>query len=84
MSAPLIPFEPSRQKPSGSPGTWRDVYRRHPFLCLGAALGAGYILGGGLLTPFTARLLKVGARAFVMPELTDRLQSLTGGDAPKP
>jgi hypothetical protein len=42
-----------------------DVRRRvheHPYGALAAAAGLGYVLGGGLFTRLTARLLKVGAR----------------------
>jgi hypothetical protein len=41
-----------------------DVSRRvqeHPYGTLAAALGVGYVLGGGLFTRLTTRLAKVGA-----------------------
>jgi hypothetical protein len=41
---------------------WREHIRKHPLAILGAALGGGYALGGGLSAPVTARLLKGGAR----------------------
>lgn len=41
---------------------WRGFVRKHPLAVLGAALGGGYALGGGLSLPSTARLLKGGAR----------------------
>jgi hypothetical protein len=62
---------------------------RHPLGTLAAAVGAGYVLGGGLFTPLTERLVKtvlrVGLRFVVMPvlerELIGAAQSLfAGGD----
>lgn len=41
---------------------WRGFVRKHPLAFLGAALGGGYALGGGLSLPSTVRLLKGGAR----------------------
>lgn len=44
---------------------------RHPLGTVAAAVGAGYVLGGGLFTPLTERLVKavlrVGLRFVVMP-----------------
>ena len=37
----------------------------HPFLALGAAFGAGYVLSGALFSRLTARLAMVGARAYL-------------------
>ena len=34
----------------------------HPFRTVGLAAGAGFVLGGGLFTPLTARALGVGVR----------------------
>ena len=59
---------------------WRQFYDQNPFLVLGIAAGVGYILGGGLKTPFTARLARVGTRAFVLPRLLDQVDALRGGD----
>ena len=36
--------------------------KRHPYEMLMAALGAGYVLGGGLFTRLTARTVKLGLR----------------------
>jgi hypothetical protein len=38
---------------------------RHPYGTVVAAVGAGYVLGGGLFTALTARLLRTGLRLAV-------------------
>ncbi len=48
----------------------RRIYQEHPFACIGAAVGLGYVIGGGLRTPMTGRLLKLGAQKFLLPTLT--------------
>jgi hypothetical protein len=35
---------------------------RHPYGSLAAALGIGYVLGGGLFSPLTARIVGLGIR----------------------
>jgi hypothetical protein len=35
---------------------------RHPYGTVAAALGIGYVLGGGLFTPLTARIVRLGVR----------------------
>ncbi len=36
--------------------------KRHPYGTVAAALGIGYVLGGGLFTPLTARIVRMGVR----------------------
>ena len=43
----------------------RGRVRRHPYGMVAAALGAGYVLGGGLFSSLTFRLLGLGVRAGV-------------------
>lgn len=43
--------------------------REHPYRTLAIAAGVGYVLGGGLFTPLTATLVRVGARAALVPML---------------
>jgi hypothetical protein len=54
-------------------GTWEDKLsrevRKHPGRTVAAALGVGYVLGGGLFSRFTARLLKAGLRMGVRAAL---------------
>ena len=46
---------------------------RSPWLTVGAAVGLGYVLGGGLLTPTTLRILRLGAKVAMDPEVHQRL-----------
>jgi hypothetical protein len=50
---------------------------RHPYGTVAAAIGIGYVLGGGLFSPLTARIVKlglrVGLRLAVLPLLKDEL-----------
>jgi hypothetical protein len=64
---------------------------RHPYGTLAAALGMGYVLGGGLFTPLTSRIvalgLRIGIRLAVLPMLKDEISvladTLTGESEPK-
>jgi hypothetical protein len=38
-----------------------------------AAAGIGYVLGGGLFSPMTSRLLKVGLRLALVPVIKSQL-----------
>ncbi|HTU61683.1 MAG TPA: DUF883 C-terminal domain-containing protein [Polyangiales bacterium] len=62
--------------------------RENPYATLAAAAGVGFILGGGLRSPFGQLLVRVGVRAFGPPLVTaalhgavERAQGLT---QPKP
>ena len=35
---------------------------RHPYGTVAAAVGIGYVLGGGMFTPLTARIVRLGVR----------------------
>jgi hypothetical protein len=54
--------------------------RRQPYGTLAAALGIGYVLGGGIFTPLTARIvriaLRIGVRAAFVPLLKDQVAGL--------
>jgi hypothetical protein len=39
-----------------------DLVKEHPLAAAGVALGIGYVLGGGLITRTTARLVALGTR----------------------
>jgi hypothetical protein len=47
--------------------------QEHPYGMLGAALGVGYVLGGGLFTPTTMRILTLGAKLASVPVVRDQL-----------
>jgi hypothetical protein len=53
---------------------------RHPYGTVAAALGIGYVLGGGLFTPLTGRIVglavRLGLRLAVLPVIKDELQGL--------
>ena len=44
-----------------------------PYAMIGAALGLGYIVGGGLFTPTTTRLLRLGMKLAAIPQVRERL-----------
>jgi hypothetical protein len=46
---------------------------RNPYGMVAAALGVGYVLGGGLFTPLTARVIKLGVRLAMLPFVKDEL-----------
>ena len=53
---------------------------RHPYRTVAAALGVGYALGGGIFTPLTSRLLRlgirIGVRAALLPVLKAELSEM--------
>jgi hypothetical protein len=55
----------------------------HPAGAVAVALGAGYVLGGGVFTRLTSRLLRLALRAgiqfAVLPVLEQELATLVGG-----
>jgi hypothetical protein len=61
-------------------GDLKTRFDQHPFGALAAALGAGYILGGGFFTPLTERLaklaVKAGIRAALVPFVATQLTEL--------
>lgn len=63
-------------------GSIADHYEDNPFAVLAAAAGAGYILGGGLFTPFTKRILKIGMKGLVIPLASAQIKHLTSAGHP--
>jgi hypothetical protein len=51
----------------------RGRVERNPYLMVAAALGVGYVLGGGLFTRTTGRLLRLGMRLAALPLVKDEL-----------
>lgn len=55
----------------------RERVEEHPWRTLGMAMGAGYILGGGLFTALTGRLLfgglRIGLRLAALPLVREEL-----------
>jgi predicted methyltransferase len=48
---------------------------RHPYATMAAAVGIGYVLGGGLFTRLSARMLHLGARVLLVPLIRSELQA---------
>lgn len=44
-----------------------------PYAMVAAALGVGYVVGGGLFTPTTARLVRLGMKLTSIPAVRERL-----------
>ncbi|MBA2662530.1 MAG: hypothetical protein H0U74_09570 [Bradymonadaceae bacterium] len=53
-------------------------YAQNPYAVLAAAAGIGYVIGGGLFSPFTRRLLRVGMKALVVPLAATQIKNFTG------
>ena len=51
----------------------RGRVERHPYGMVLAAMGAGYVLGGGLFTPFTGRMVRLGLKLAALPLVKDEL-----------
>lgn len=43
------------------------TYRHNPYVVLAAAAGLGYIAAGGLVSPFTRRITRIGMKALFVP-----------------
>ncbi len=66
---------------------------RNPYGSVAAALGIGYVLGGGIFTPLTSRIVslgvRIGIRLALLPMLKDEISVLAdaltgeGGVQPK-
>ncbi len=66
---------------------------RNPYGSVAAALGIGYVLGGGIFTPLTSRIVslgvRIGVRLALLPMLKDEISVLAdaltgeGGVQPK-
>jgi hypothetical protein len=54
----------------------RGRVQQNPFLMVAAAVGLGYVLGGGLFSPLTGKLLRIGVRAAVIPLIKQQLSGL--------
>jgi len=64
--------------------------KRNPYGTVAAAIGIGYVLGGGLFTPLTSRIVRLGVRIGLrlavlpllkqeMAEIVDSLEEDVGG-----
>ena len=54
---------------------------RNPLGMVLAAAGIGYVLGGGLFSPLTGKILRVGVRVALIPIVKSQFQNLVGQQA---
>jgi ElaB/YqjD/DUF883 family membrane-anchored ribosome-binding protein len=57
-----------------------DYYEENPFKAIAAASGVGYLIGGGLFTPFTKRILKIGMKGLLLPIAAQQFEQITSQD----
>lgn len=50
-----------------------EKVEKSPYAMVAAALGIGYVVGGGLFTPTTVRLVRMGMKLTSIPMVRDRL-----------
>lgn len=56
----------------------RGRVERNPIGMMLAAAGVGYFLGGGLFSPLTGRLVRVGLRLALIPLVKSQLGNIVG------
>ncbi|HZJ54389.1 MAG TPA: hypothetical protein VFD38_09660 [Myxococcaceae bacterium] len=54
----------------------RGRVQRHPYAMVAAALGVGYVLGGGLFSSLTFRVFGLGVRVAAIPLVKNQLLGL--------
>ena len=57
----------------------RGRVQKNPIFMVAAAAGLGYVLGGGLFSPMTARLVRYGIRLAIIPLVKSQLAGIVGG-----
>lgn len=55
-----------------------EAAKAHPWRTVLAAVGVGYVMGGGLFTPLTRRLVGLGVRALLVPVVKGQLARSVG------
>lgn len=58
------------------------TYQQNPYAILAGAAGLGYLIGGGLRTPFTRRIVKMGMRAVLIPLVATQVKAFIQPQAP--
>ena len=56
-----------------------EFYQDNPYRAMALAAAAGYVVAGGVFTPFTRFLLRMGVRAVVIPMAVAQIQHLAKG-----
>ena len=59
----------------------RGRVQRNPVGMVCAALGVGYLLGGGLFSPMTGRIVRYGLRLALIPLLKGQIEAAIGAAA---
>ena len=62
----------------GSAIDLRGRMQRNPLAMIAAGIGVGYLLGGGLFTPLTGRLVRLGLRVAILPLVRGPLMTMAG------
>jgi hypothetical protein len=62
----------------GQAADLRGRVQRHPYAMVAAAVGVGYVLGGGLFSSLTFRLFGIGIRVAAIPLVKHQLLDLAG------
>lgn len=57
----------------------RGRVQRNPLAMVLAAAGVGYVLGGGLFSPLTGKIVRVGLRLALIPLVKSQLSNIAGG-----
>jgi hypothetical protein len=58
-------------------GSLGEYYQQNPYAMLATAAGVGYVLGGGLFSPFTKRVLKLAMKGLVIPIAGSQFKNLS-------
>lgn len=59
----------------------RGRVERNPVGMVAIAAGIGYVLGGGLFSPATGKLIKIGLRVALLPLLKSQLANIAGSSS---
>lgn len=54
-------------------------YADNPYVALGIAAATGYVVAGGLFTPFSRRLIRIGMKAVFLPVAASKLTDIGFG-----
>ena len=59
----------------------RGRVQRNPIGMVALAAGVGYVLGGGLFSPLTGKLVRIGLRVALIPLVKSQLNNFVGQTA---
>ena len=59
----------------------RGRVERNPIGMVLAAAGIGYVLGGGLFSPLTGKIVRIGLRVALIPLVKSQFENLVGQQA---